>query len=459
MKYFVPALFDSFNRSAFWLELKNVKRLAIPIITGGIVNAVIPFMNTAFIGHLGGDALAAGGLVNSFFVFIMVLFWGVFSTTSSLIARYEGQKNSQASSELIKTGVVLAIILSIPVVIFLHYADRVLLYFGEPEQVVIMAHAYFRTLSFAILPDFLLTILYDLCLGLSKPRLVMLMATILIPLNLAFNNLFIFGRCGAPKLGISGVGVGASVSFWVVLFFMASLMYMMPRFRFYFKGRQWFYPERAKELLRVGLPVGAMWVLEVGFYAVVTLFMGRVGIIALAAHQMAFQTYMVLFNIIYNFSQAVSIRVADGMGTQKPDQIRYAYLSGLLFCLLTSLLLLFFVTLGGKIILHFYLGAEYARQPELVKLALSLFLLTPLFCLFDSLGFMTFASLRAMKDTRYTMLVALVVYWFIIIPLIAFGVDVLHWQNPRLLWMMMIIGAGLSFAAQSRRFIKKYRIG
>ena len=69
---------------------------------------------------------------------------------------------------------------------------------------------------------------------------------------------------------------------------------------------------------------------------------------------------------------------------------------------------------------------------------------------------MTFASLRAMKDTRYTMLVALVVYWLIIIPLIAFGVDVIHWQNPRLLWIMMSIGAALSFVAQSRRFIKKW---
>ncbi len=456
-EYFVLTLFDHFDRRAFKLELKSLQRLAVPIIAGGIVNAIIPFMNTAFIGHLGGDALAAGGLVNSFFVFIMVLFWGVFSTTSSLIARYEGEKNSQASAELVKTGVILALLLSIPVIIFLHYADRVLLLFGEPENVVMMAHAYFQTLSFAIVPDFLLVILYDLCLGLSKPRLVMAMAIILIPLNLIFNDLFIFGLAGAPKLGIAGVGVGASISFWVALILMAGLMYAMPRFRFYFKGKTWFYPKRARELLRVGLPVGAMWVLEVGFYAVVTLFMGKVSIIALAAHQMAFQTYLVLFNIIYNFSQAVSIRVADGVGSKKPDQIRYAYLGGLLFCLLVSLGLLLLVTCGGKMILHFYLGAEFFHQPALVHLSLSLFLLTPLFCLFDSMGFMTFASLRAMKDTRYTMLVALVVYWLIIIPLIALGVDVIHWQNPRLLWIMMSIGAAFSLAAQSRRFVQKWR--
>jgi MATE family multidrug resistance protein len=457
-KNYVFTLFNHFNPKLFWLETKSLKRLAIPIIAGGIVNAIIPFINTAFIGHLGGDALAAGGLVNSFFVFIMVLFWGVFSTSSSLIARHEGEKNSQASSELIKTGVVLAILLSIPVIIFLHYADRVLLFFGEPTGIVIMAHAYFQTLSFAILPDFLLTILYDLCLGLSKPRLVMIIAVVMIPLNLSLNDIFIFGLFGAPKMGIAGVGVGASISFWIALILMSTLMYLMPRFRFYFKGRQWFYAKRAKELLQVGLPVGAMWVLEVGFYAVVTLFMGRVGIIALAAHQMAFQTYMVLFNLIYNFSQAVSIRVADGAGRREPDQIRYAYLNGILFGIIASLALLLLVSFGNTMIVHFYLGAEFAAQPALVKLTFSLLFLTPLFCLFDALGFITFASLRAMKDTRYTMLVALVAYWFITIPLIALGVDVIHWQNPRLLWMMMSLGAALSFIAQGHRFIHKWRL-
>ena len=445
------------KNTTFIPEFKKLFSLALPIIAGGVLSSIIPFINTVFMGHVSNDALAASGLVNAIFVFVMVLFWGIFSSLSALIARYEASKNPERSRQLTRSAFVLAICLSLPVMLLFDCGNMLLELLGQKPHVIALAHPYFISLSFAVLPDFLLAIFYQLYFGLSKPRIVMILMIIMVPLDLGLTGSFVFGWFGLPALGIVGLGIGASLSYWALLGIMILVTKRYtPFFKNYLSGKVWFFKDCAKELLHVGLPVGTMWVFECGFFTAINFFMGVLSDTALAAHQMTFQTYIFFFMFTYNFCQAVSIRVGDAVGKNNFRQARDAYLGGLLFSCSISFFVAALCWFAGGPIIHFFLGNAYFTSTALVSLTLILLKIAPIAFLADSLGYNTFATLRALKDTRYTMLVALVVYWILVVPGVAVGVIHFHWQNPAILWWMMCLGLFFSFIGQVQRLFRAH---
>ncbi len=97
------------------------------------------------------------------------------------------------------------------------------------------------------------------------------------------------------------------------------------------------------------------------------------------------------------------------------------------------------------------MGKDDVPESPVTLLALRLFALVPFFFLTDALGFMSFASLRALKDTRYTLMVAVLNYWCVMIPIMIIGVFEFHWNNPMTLWGILIVGSIVSAVAQGLR--------
>lgn len=108
-------------------------------------------------------------------------------------------------------------------------------------------------------------------------------------------------------------------------------------------------------------------------------------------------------------------------------------------------------------LMHFLLGDEYEKAPGLLGLSSSLLFLVPLFFLTDSLGFTHFMVLRAYKDARYTMCVALVSYWILALPIMWIGLKHWGWQDPVSLWWVMIGGSVLNLCGQAARFAYRYK--
>ena len=443
--------------SATTLLFQRLNRYYWPIVVSEILVSIVPFINTLMMGHLGSEALAAGGLVDSCFAFIMVLFWGVFSTVSTLIAHYRAEGKSDTVGRVMKSALTLAILLSLPVMFLFAHLAYVLIWLGQARMVVYLAQPYLATLSYAILPDFLVMTLYHFFFGLGRPRLVMLTSALLAPITIILNYLFMYGKLGLPFMGISGVGMGTFIAYLVLGFALLLFILQHAEFKEYLQVRHWLHWSEVRELLWVGVPVGLIWIAEIGFFTAVAFLMGMMSDIALAAYQIAYQAYLIIFvTFAYSMGQTIQMLLAEQLGARDLQAIKRSYQLSLALLLGVLLFWSLLVCIYPEGIIYLNLGDTLVGGQGLYQLSIALLRLMPIFLLLDSLGFATFSALRAFKDTRFSLAIVISVYWLILMPLLSFGVAYERILSPEALWLCLCLGSLSSLILQGLRF--RYRL-
>ena len=439
------------------LILKRLTNYYWPMVASEVAVSVVPFINTLMMGHLGINVLAAGGLVDACFAFILVLFWGIFSTSSTLIARYRGTDQEFAIARVFKSALILSMALSIPVMLIFASLAQILVWLDQSTALIDLARPYLYTLSPAILPDFLLMSLYHFFFGIGKPKMVLFASVALAPMTILFNYLFMYGKLGLPELGVSGAGVGTSIAYSLLTAGLLVAVFKGKEFQPYLKSSRWFYWKEAKELLRVGVPVGLVWITEIGFFTAVAFLMGVISTVSLAAHQIAYQAYLLIFiTFAYTMGQAVQMVIAEQLASKNIKEIERTY--WLAFCYLGFILLI--LSAGAWLyplgLVYLNLGDQLVPSSALTQLSISLLRIMPVFLLLDSLGFLTFSGLRAFKDTSFSLGAVVSIYWIVLIPILSVGVVHFHAFSPEHLWWALCFGSLLSLILQFLRF--RYRL-
>jgi MATE family multidrug resistance protein len=438
---------------ALTLKLLNrLNHLYWPILCTGSMLSLMPFINTIMMGHLGTQVLAAGGLVNTSFIFIMVFFWGIFSTLTTLVARYRGEDNTLAISKILKSSLSLALMLGIITMLALSQLGRILIITHQPTIIVATARPYILMMSLTIIPDFILVVLYDFFFGLGKPRIVMWASSMLIPINILLNYVFMYGKLGLPALGIAGLGLATLITYSGIMLLLLYIILSQPTLRVYLKQGPWFNKDSSKELIHNGIPVGLIWIVENGFFTVITFLMGIISINALAAFQIAFQTDTILFTLTSNMGQTIQIMLSENLGGKNYHALKKIY--WLTFGFLSSFLLIAssMIWVFPQEIVKFFLGPISIANSTTATLAVTLLKFMPYFLLLDSFGFLTFSALRAFSDTRFSLGVVIIVYWIILIPLLMIGVIYLKILTPEAIWLFLCLGSLCSFILQFLRF-------
>lgn len=271
-------------------ESKILFLLALPLIGSGVVENSLGFFSTLFLAHLSQEALAAGALVAWMFATLMVIMWGTLSAIATLVSHRHGAKDDIGVACVVRDSLILAIVATIPCMLLIWNLAPILLLVGQSPQMVALAQPYFHSLAWAIFPDLIFTVLLHFVMGLGHMRTNLVFILLWVPINIVLNYSLMFGKFGLPALGIAGIGWGMSISFWIVTILMAFYLLFNKHYRVYcqylINNHQ---TSTLAELLRVGLPMGLMFCLEIAFFTCITLIIGTISSNALAANQITLQ--------------------------------------------------------------------------------------------------------------------------------------------------------------------------
>jgi MATE family multidrug resistance protein len=431
-------------------EIKNTLSLGLPLIASQLIYASSGFIGTAMVAHLGQNELAASVLVSMIWMTLSVLFFGILNASSVLVAHQYGARNEKAISDIMGQSYILGLGICVFMMLILLCLPYLLQYCDQPPVVLELAYQYVHSLILTIPGLILLIIGEQFLAAVGKSKIVLRISILVVPIEIPLIYLFIFGKFGFPKCGIAGIGYGFAVTYTISAIGLIAYLIMSKQYQRYkiFSAINKIDFVYIKELLRVGTPMGVMHVIEVGAFAIATLFMAHFGTTMLAAHQIVLQYLAFSITLVFAVSQAVTIRVGHAVGRDDLIGVKYASYVGMLlnFCCVVfiGLAYIFFPELFFRLDIDIH----NPNNQTLMHDAATMLSIAGVLLMFDNFRIIGFGVLRGLKDTRFPMFASLISFWLVgLSTALLFG-HTFHLQGKGIWWGLtfgIAVGALLMF--------------
>ena len=387
----------------------RVAALAWPILIGQlavIANGVIDTMMTA---RYSATDLAALGLGASVYISIFVGLSGVMQALSPTIGQLYGARKFEAIGAEVRQGVWLALFLSVLGAIALCFPQPLLSIAQAPTALNDKVEDYLRILALALPATLGLRVYASLNTAISRPRRVMAIQIGALLLKIPLNAWFIFGGLGLPAFGSPGCAMATAVAAWVAL--LASVMLLRhdgfyASFRIFGTGLGRPVWTAQAALLRLGVPMGLSYLIEVTAFAFMALFIARLGNDAMAAHQITANFGTVLYMLPLSIASATGTLVAQEIGAGRWHAARLAGNAGVRLGVLLAVVLGVVVWLTRAQIIGLY-----TPDTSVAAAAMPLFFFIAFYQWFDALQIGTAFVLRAYKIATVPTLIYAVALW------------------------------------------------
>ncbi|KTD43342.1 MATE family efflux transporter [Legionella quateirensis] len=432
-------------------------KLAIPLALTGLLQSSVWFFETMFLARLGPDILAAGSLVSWLFGTVVVILFGTLSSINILVAHKHGADDTNGILHVVRDGFWLALLLALPIFLLFWNMSPLFLLFGQSPAIVQLAKTYLHAVAWGVLPNVIMIALLEVIMGLGRARFILVFNIISVTLTIFFSFAFIFGRFGFPPLGIAGAGWGLTTSYWITTFFLTLYVVTNKKYSCYF--RLLLKPTKPSyliELMKVGVPMGIMYCVEVAFFFALTLIMGSFGSLVISANQIALQYLGTLMSLIFSLAQSITVRMGHLLGSgNKASAERTGYI-GILIAASLMLLVAIIYWIIPTTLINIDFDVHNANNLELVRIATQLLTISALFQLIEAIRIALFGALRALKDTHFTLCISIISFWGIALPLGYFMASHMSLGGAGL-WWGMVSGAGFSVLLLLWRFRIKIR--
>ncbi len=400
-------------RSKLRTEIRECLILSVPLASAQVSQAATGFVDTVMMGWLGREVLAAGGLASSTFTALLITVTGVVLAVSPLVAEAYGAGQKHRVEQVTRQSLWLSVILGLPVIILLLNIDGLMRRFGQEAQTVALAKPYLDALLWGYFPALGFAVLKTVVSSLSQPRIVIVVVIFGTLFNAIGNYILGFGKLGLPAMGLAGIGWASTMTQWGM--FLVLIIYMLrhPFLKTYQFFQDWYRLEGRViwELLYIGLPIGVSFAMEVGLFTVTTYLMGILGTDVLAAHQIVFQTIILIFMVPFGMSFATTIRVGQWIGRGDRDNASLAgYVSmGLAagFMIVMAIVLLVF----SQQVIGLYLDIGKPENANVRAIATMMLSIAALSQILDGVQTTAAGALRGLKDTRIPMLLSILAFW------------------------------------------------
>lgn len=387
----------------------RVAVLAWPILIGQlavIANGVIDTMMTA---RYSATDLAALGLGASIYISVFVGLSGVMQALSPTIGQLYGARKLDAIGFEVRQGVWLTFFLSAVGAVALCFPQPLLSIAQAPVELNEKVEQYLRILALALPTTLGFRIYASLNTAISRPRRVMAIQLGALLLKIPLNALFIFGGLGLPAFGSPGCAMATAVTSWIAL--LAGWMLLRyddfyTQFKIFGQGLGKPVWAAQAALLRLGVPMGLSYLIEVTAFAFMALFIARLGSHAMAAHQITANFGTVLYMLPLSIASATSIVVAQEIGAGRFHAARLAGNAGIRLGTLLAVLLGMVVWLAREQIIDIY-----TPDASVAAAAMPLFFFIAFYQLFDALQVGTAFVLRAYKIAIVPTLMYAVALW------------------------------------------------
>ncbi|MCU0866098.1 MAG: MATE family efflux transporter [Planctomycetes bacterium] len=428
-------------------ELRQLLRLGLPIALVQLGMTALNFVDLAMLGHHDEASLPAMALGNTLAWGAMVFCMGAVTAIDPLLSQAVGARDRDAVPRLLGRGLMLAVLLALPAAALLLPAATWLEWCQQPPALIPAAANYARLQALAVLPFLWYSVLRSFLSAHARiwPQLLTIVAGNLA--NAFLDWVLIFGKFGAPAMGATGAALATVFCRWLMLFGLLwfgwrDLGPPLRELRSAAVRSAAFALQPLWRLLRLGAPIGAQFLLEMGVFGATALLIGNLDAKAgtagtgpsLAGHQIALQLASLSFMVPLGLGIAASVRVGWAIGRGDHAAVRRATTAALWAgaVVMSGFMLLFLLAPRA-------LAGLMTAQPEHLAMAALLIPIAGVFQIGDGIQVVAIGCLRGLGDVRSPMLANVLGFWVIGLPLgcwLAFD----RQAGPAGFWWGLVVG-------------------
>lgn len=412
----------------------DILRLVWPLALGMINNAVMQFVDRAYLAHESMASLEAA-LPASILAFnVLGFFHSVVAYSGTFVAQYHGAGDGRMCRACLRVGVLLSLVFGAVALLFIPAGTWLFRMMSASPEVLSREVSYYGIVMAGGVFLFLHMAFSSYFTGRGRTRIVFWVNVLGNLFNAVLDPFLIFGLCGLPRLGIAGAAyatVAATALQWVVLAFAARDVKAEGN-----AERKVGLLQLTGRILRFGVPSGAYTVLNMLSFTIFVFVTGRAGDVAFAVSNACFSVNYMLFAPMEGFALGAATLVGQAQGRGDPaaahrDAMRTLAL-GVGFVAILSLLAVVFCSP----ILSLF-ATDPAVREEFLSLGFVLFVLMAAWQVFDAADVIISGALKGAGDTRFVLWWMLVVAFGLWLPLV-WVVARLHNTMPAL-WSTMVV--------------------
>ena len=395
-------------------ELRPTLALAGPVVSAELGWMAMAIVDTLIVGRLGAEAIGAVGLGSTAFLAVAVFGMGLLLGLDTLIAQAFGAGDLDDCHRSLVQGIFLAAALTPLLMLVVFVAAPGLSALGVAPSVLRGAVPYIRITSLSTFPLLVFAALrrYLQATGHVGPVMFALMSANIV--NALGNWALVYGHFGLPVLGVEGSAWATTVSrLYMLMVVIAYTIWNDRRTGAGLRLAMWRPdPARLRRLIVLGMPAALHVTLEVGVFALATALAGRLGAVALAAHQVVLNMASVTFMVPFGLASAGAVRVGHALGRRDPIGAARAGWT-------TLALAATFMSLAGSTfgLLPRTLIHAFTDDPGVMAVGVGLMYVAAAFQPFDGVQGVTTGNLRGLGDTHTPMVCNLVAHWGIGLPI------------------------------------------
>ncbi|WP_322199502.1 MATE family efflux transporter [Acutalibacter intestini] len=395
---------------------KKVLLILVPIVLQSIINQGVNMMDTIMVGRLGEASISASSLANQFYNIFVFLCMGISAAGLVLSSQYFGARDLKTVRKVF--DLVLQIVLiggtAFAVATFL-LPSQIMRIFTNEADVIELGAQYLRVTALIYLPHGISLVLSNVLRSIGNAKLGLYVSIASFIVNIGANYVFIFGKLGAPALGVMGAAVGTLIARGVEFLFCALYLLKYEKvLRYQARGLlQAPTKELFGEFRRLGLPAIISDSLLALAASAISIILGHMGKEVVSAYAIVTVMDRMATVAIQGISSASGVVIGQTVGE---GEFQRAQKEGWTFLILSVAVGL----IGGVLVL--VLGewsiALYEISPSTVEITIHMMEASAIVVFFQAIqSALSKGILRGGGDTKFLMVADIIFQWVASVPL------------------------------------------
>lgn len=395
---------------------KTMLTLALPIAVQNLINYSLALADTMMLGAVGQNEIAGASVVNSSFFVVMLMVFGFQSGASVLISQYYGKGDQKTVSRVIGISFFAAFTIVTVFSAFAMLFPGVLVRIFTNDPVAIaLGERYMRIVALAYPLNIFTQVYVGAHRSMGNAKLGLYIYSTAMVINTFLNYILIFGKFGAPKMGMEGAAVATVIARAIELLITVAYCVRCKRFRFDMRAA--LHPGKVltQDFIRYATPVvvnETMWGLGTSLLPAIY---GRMGTDVLAAVTISRNIENIANVFAFGVAGAAAVIIGTQLGAGQRASI-YHTAKTLLAVSLCSGVLSGLLMLGASRWVTPFFNIPAATK-AIAATVIAFYALRMIPLQFNTTCIV--GVLRGGGDTRTAMLVDIVPLWAVTLPLSA----------------------------------------